>query len=210
MLVSELLSGAEVQLLPKSKIWERDISKVTRLDIRVFIRRNHDSKEAIAEAQMLLDKAFNHAISNYKVPPKICFFKPVQERITVDELVSWLSVVSETRRKALLFALETGMDVREVIELTWKDVPGLRNTLSEFANGILHGMVRHFKLPYVFWEANNNADLPLFGLSEDAEEVANGHGFSGLRAMYKNMIMIDQKQERIEFLEHAMEFINNR
>jgi len=208
MIISSLMKGTELKLLPFDALWQREVASVDENDLHDFMRRHHDSEVAEKEALQLVNVAYKYANARSQMPPSLCNFYFVKNKLTPDEFRSRLQRVPQERRRAILFALETGMDIRDVVELTWKNLPPMFQ-FSEFAGGIVRGLVRHFKLPYVFWEiVQNGVAAPLFGLGTDAEEVAQGHGFARFRLMYAKMIFVDQVQEEVDFIHKPIEICN--
>lgn len=128
-------------------------------------------------------------------------------RITYDELCLWLNRVSVVRRRAILFALETGMSAHQVTALTWKSVRQLE--LSELARSLVQANPRHLKLQCVFWETVKGVCTPLFDLESSINEVSEGAGLETLRVLYKNIIPVDREADNEHFLESILtEYLN--
>ena len=119
--------------------------------------------------------------------------------ITVDELTMWLTKTTLVRRRAILFALETGLSVEAIIGLTWKNFSP--STVSEFARRLTEAMPRHIKLGYVFWEVipDTGVVAPMFGLRETMQEITGGLTYPELQHLYQSMIWIDRESDCIDF-----------
>lgn len=115
------------------------------------------------------------------------------------ELCQWLDRLSLVRRKALLFALETEIDPRSIIDLSWQELYLL--DVSSLARDIAYSMPRHIRLNYVFWEQLPNGSAgPLFGFRESILECADGIGFDAMLNRYRNMLLIDADADLQSFV----------
>lgn len=204
MLVSEMKAQWENDLIAQSPLWNRHIENLKPLDLTAFLRLHWGTplhSKAVRQVGLLIDLGWFATIDR-KLPqaPAITFFDPTQrERITVDELCAWLGEVSVVRRRAILFALETGMPIPDLINLTWKQLHGMKD-VSDYAMTMANLNPRHIKLDYVFWEPMVNlAAAPLFGLAESMMTVSQGMGYDALKRLYREAIPFDTKADLEEF-----------
>jgi hypothetical protein len=195
--LGDLPNSLSNSLLSSSRLWNREASSIKQLDISLFIAKYKGTPQyaqAIREVSILIDAGITALVSGDIPEADFAFFEIPKTPLTAFEFTEWLSCVSLSRRRALLFALEMRMSPKDVIALEWKDVSKLR--LTDLAYGIIIHLPRHFKLRYVFWDyLSNGSAAPLFGLAESALEVSQGMGFHVLQELYNNMIMIDQNAE---------------
>lgn len=206
MLVRELRGSWECSLLSQSHLWGRHVEKLTAVDLEVFLRGHWGTlryTEAVRQVNALIDQAWHATVrKEITVVPAITSYDPVtRQRITVDELCSWLNEVSLVRRRAVLFGLETRMPIQEIIGLTWKTLRKMHVTLPNYAVTLAAAGPRHFKIDYVFWETlPNNAVAPLFGLGENVLKVSQGMGYEALQRLYRETLPFDQKDDLERFM----------
>ena len=184
-------------LISQSSLWKRDVSTITQTDILVFLTAHRHTKNygrACREINAVIDAGAEALISGIVDEAEFVFFEMPKIAFTSDDMIEWLSCVSDIRQKALLFSLEMNMDPKAVIGLEWKSLRELR--LTPTAYEIVTGLPRHMNLKYVFWDfLSNGSAAPLFGLAESALEVSQGLGFDVLRDLYKRMVLIDEQDE---------------
>lgn len=210
MLVKELKGEWPHHLIEQTPIWNRDVERLQPLDLTVFIRSHWGTPqyyEAIRQVESLIDVCW-HATIVKELPqsPAITFCDPVpRQRITVDELCAWLSEVSLVRRRAVLFALETGMPVQEIIGLTWKKLHRTQG-ISDYGRAVAALGTRHFRIDYVFWEPLPNlAAAPLFGLADSIMEVSQGMGLDALARLYREALPFDTRADGEAFIADFLE-----
>ena len=132
-------------------------------------------------------------------------------RITVDELILWLSETTPVRRRAILFGLESKMPVKDIIDLSWKKLLSNPHVYSGFALSLANATPRHLRLPYVFWEPMEGIIAgPLFGLAETVLNVSQGMGYTALQNLYDNAIPIDCSADLDHFSNVFCQELDNR
>ncbi|USU18453.1 hypothetical protein [Paraburkholderia fungorum] len=110
------------------------------------------------------------------------------------DLRALLAPLSNTRKQAVLFALDTGTSLDDTVMLGWKD--GLRKQTTEFGRELIRAQPRHRRLDYVFWEyLEDGSAAPLFGLENSVSEVTMVRSFGDLKALYDRMVWINSKVE---------------
>lgn len=189
-------------LIENSALWNRSVYDLSSLDLKIFLRQHWQTPvytRALTEVTDLTNIVWESVINGALTDaPRIVYFEVPTPRLTIDELLSWLSEVSIERRKAILFALETGCSIRETVELEHGDLSTKR--LTPFAANIVRSMARHLQLDYIFWETTEtNKAMPLVGLEESVIDVSQGMGFDGLRRLYQDMIVIDRADDLARF-----------
>jgi hypothetical protein len=121
------------------------------------------------------------------------------KNFTLGDLRTLLAPLSNTRKQAVLYTLDTHGTLDHTIILGWKEA--LRMPASEFAKDIIRAQPRHLRLDYVFWEYHETGQAcPLIGLEDDLKEVTMGRSFADLQALYDNMIWIDSRVEAEHFV----------
>jgi hypothetical protein len=120
-------------------------------------------------------------------------------RFFVDELVDGLAELSETRRRACLFSLESGIEPQEAADLTWANFLSKNFQMTTLMSDVIATQVRHIRLPYVFWEfAAPRIATPLLTL-QGSIEGAFSMPWGQLQQGYRDMVMIDRKADARHF-----------
>ena len=110
------------------------------------------------------------------------------------DLNALLAPLSNTRKQAVLFTLDTHGTLDDTVMLGWKEGLGMQTT--QFARDLIRAQPRHLRLDYVFWEyLENGSAAALFGLQDSVSEVTMGRSFAELQAFYDPMVWIDSKVE---------------
>lgn len=130
----------------------------------------------------------------------------LKQYYTVGQLRNGLEQLSRPRRAAILFGLDSDIDLYKIVTLTWADAkkPELRWKMNSFAKSILSDQPRHISSPYVFWSFKEASPMPLFGLEQDVFD-AFGMTWQELRLAYKNMIWIDEEIEAQFWKDNALQ-----
>lgn len=206
MLVRELPGNWRHSLLSQSPIWNRPVESLTRLDLSAFLRRHMGTARHLTarkQVETLIDATWTAVLDGKLSPiPEICYFSAPVERLTFGELRQWLARTTPERGQAILFALEMKLSVPEAIDLTWRSVNAM--ALTPFADAIAKKTIRHFRLPYLFWEVlPHGAAAPLIGLQDSVRDVTEGRGFEALQALYASIIPIDTDADLNDFRGHV-------
>jgi hypothetical protein len=118
---------------------------------------------------------------------------------TLGDLRALLAPLSNVRKQAIFFTLDTHGTLDDTVLLGWKE--GLRLQTTQFAHDLIRAQPRHLRLDYVFWEyLENGSAAPLFGLEDSVREVTMGRSFKDLQALYDRMVWIDSKVEAESFV----------
>jgi hypothetical protein len=118
---------------------------------------------------------------------------------TLADLRALLAPLSNTRRQAIFYTLETHGTIDSTVMLGWKE--GLRTQAPAFARDIVQAQPRHLRLDYVFWEyLESGTAAPLFGLEDNVREVTMGRSFPELQALYDRMVWVDSEVEATAFM----------
>jgi hypothetical protein len=118
---------------------------------------------------------------------------------TLGDLRALLAPLSNTRKQAVLYTLDTAGTLDHTTILGWKEA--LRMPVSKFARDIIQAQPRHLRLDYVFWEyLEGGSAAPLFGLEDSVREVTMGRSFAELQELYDRMVWIDSRIELEHFV----------
>jgi hypothetical protein len=201
--------GAVAKLLPQSLLsrswlWSRPVHEVTPAEILVFLRTWKD-RGRLVEARRNIDSLMHEtyramAAGELGRVPYATFAEP-DPAFMVSDLCEILEPLSHERRRAAVFALETGMIPKDVLLLDWRRAHSLvqRQQLSTVAEFIVRAQPRHMRLDYVFWEfLENQVAAPLFGFEEDLH-TTTGLEFDALLSTYRRMVWVDAEAEFADF-----------
>jgi len=203
MNINQLPGKWRCTLLQQSPIWGRPVDSISHLDLRIFLRQHWGTQSynhALAEVGDLISVVWDAMLAGaIEGAPKIIYFEPPSPRLTVDELIAWLSNASIERRRAILFALEAKRSIKETVELCHDDLRSMK--LSPLASDIVRSMVRNLHLDYVFWErsALTGKPMPLIGLADSVTDVSQGIGFDALRRLYDDLLVVDRHADLRSF-----------
>lgn len=120
------------------------------------------------------------------------YSEPRDTTITAGMLKRGFATMQRPRPAAILFGLESGLEVEQVVSLTWDKAKRL--TLTPYAARILNSQPVHVRYPYVFW-SEPAKPRPLFGLSQEVFEVF-GLVWAELVAAYDQIVLVDEDAER--------------
>ena len=207
--VAQMVSDTPVA---DDRLWNKELCMVSETDIQLFYARSQlaGARDAAIDVidrlqAMLIAESFEGRESS----PAIILHVPPVDRFMVDELVDGLAKLPLPRRRAILYALETGSSPKQITVLPWKGLPAPN---SRIAAEILTaaGQTRHMKLPYVFWEwVSAQIAAPLLELQWSAEQ-AFGCPWPQIVSRYSLMGNIDRRSEDASFLKLADEIIAGR
>jgi hypothetical protein len=205
MKVSELPGTWGHTLIEKSPLWDRDVSSLKPLDLTVFLHGHLGTVTHLTarnQAQALVDTIWQAVLRADVTPwPEVCFFKLPLVKLSYGELRAMLLRTTPVRRNAILFGLETGLSVPELIELEWTTLQGMPN-LSPLAMSVAYQVPQHFRLRYAFWEnLENGAAAPLLGLRDSIYDLSDGLSYDALTTLYKTAVPIDGEADLADFLE---------
>ncbi|MDP9155272.1 MAG: hypothetical protein M3O74_13590 [Pseudomonadota bacterium] len=122
---------------------------------------------------------------------------------TLGDLRTLLAPLSNTRKQAVFYTLETHGTLENTMILGWKEA--LRTPATDLAKEIVRAQPRHLRLDYVFWEyLEGGQAAPLFDLADCVKEAAMGRSFELLQVLYDEMVWIDGKAEAEHFVHELM------
>ncbi|WP_199153511.1 hypothetical protein [Chromobacterium sp. ASV23] len=199
MQVSELFMGdcQSLAVLNKSKLWQLDTSKLTTINLISFIKQaaiDGFEYEARQDVLILLERMLDKMVAGTIPYNPIVTYDPAQPRRQprlLGEYCTDLIELSIPRRRAILFALETDLDLSldDVVELSWRAAAEAATT--EASRRIVMGLPRHLRLPYAFWEWMDHARaMPLVGLQASFEGISGGRSFPEYKAGYKGALRV--------------------
>lgn len=111
-----------------------------------------------------------------------------EDFITDYELMKSLSRFSPIKRKAILFALISGMCPDEIEVLDWdtlREIP-----LSKDAAKMANALPRHIFSGLVFWEIYDDVPIMISNLKRDCDDVAHPYKWHKLVKLTEDMVPI--------------------
>lgn len=195
--------------LGRDVLWEHEEFGLSIHDIQLFYvraglkARRQMAIDLVDQAQEIVIRAlFDGLLSKGAFEPLVLHETPTVPYM-FDEFVEGLVKLSQARRGACVYALENHLRPVEVTELFWLglDLRGQSKTSEEVIGEAR--VLRHFKLPYVFWEwAAEDIASPLLGL-QGAIEKAFGTAMIDLQMLYDRMMMSNCRTECASFMNLA-------
>lgn len=196
--ITALLSNTPLSASP---LWDKPLDELHPAQLHAFLTRltldgHGEEARRIAEIVMAQIHAVS-ALTAVKSLPILSFAIP-QARMTLGELREGLQTLTRPRPAAVLFGLETDLEIDRLITLTWDRANELRKsgTLSKMAHDVLRLTPRHLTTPYVFWQNFHDGVAPLFGLSLELAELFDME-WPELRKAYGTIIKLDPDVERL-------------
>lgn len=177
--------------LSNSKIWRMNIEKITKYQLNII-----SSNAKLKDQNTTIDQELRYAIEKINdavyqgiiKPTKITQFKSASaEFITTTSLIRGLLKLNEIQRKALLFALEVEMPLKDVVALKRLEAERYFNK-SSLASEILHSSVISLKTKLVFWVQNQEKEHVGLVELEEAVYEAFECTYELLTQKYQNII----------------------
>lgn len=192
--------------LVQSKLWHRSVASISQLDLLAFLalHKGKDSyRSATRDINVFCDSWIRGFATGRIEDSDAFYFEPPRQVYTVGDLTNWLSTTTHARAAAILFALDSGWPLKDVVGITWRHMHQKLHTLPPLSFEIVDSAVRHLKLDYVFWEfMESGAAAPLFGLEETVLITCEGMGIDQLRVAYADMAMTDSGENAAAVASH--------
>lgn len=200
--IGNLANRTGVSCLTQSPLWHQDVATITLVQVFSFIAKmklNNRLDEAETAVEIVMQEVHQAVARNeIDVPPMLSYERQDRIYLTAGELRRGLMFLGHKRAAAILFALETEMDLTDAARLTYRRLAEIKHDceLSEIANACLEQVPQHIRSPYVFWQERADGTVtPLFGLDEAVFD-AFGLVWAELMEGYENLIMIDEDADR--------------
>ncbi len=113
---------------------------------------------------------------------------------TAGQLRRGLELLDRPAAAAIMFGLETGADIDDVVTLKWPDVKLSSRTMSKYGRHLVRLQPIRIGCQYVFWREGKTQPMPLFDLSQSTLDVF-GMMWHELVAAYDEMVMVDEDAE---------------
>lgn len=183
--------------LSKSPIWSMPVDQIVPAQLTAY-----RTKMALAGQASEANAALQFALHCVMVAARqgkvdlvkmLHYSEPREALITAGMLKRGFVTMQRPRPAAILFGLESGLEIEQVVALTWEKVKRL--TLTPYAQRILDSQPIHIRSSYVFWSERDGKPQPLFGLSQEVFEVF-GMVWGELVAAYSQIALVDEDVER--------------
>jgi hypothetical protein len=124
---------------------------------------------------------------------------PSLKLFTAGQLRRGLESLSRPAPAAIMFGLESGLDIDSVVTLTWSGAKKYKSCVT-YVGRVLDLQPIHIRSKYVFWrlESDGSPSL-LFGINQEIFD-AFGMVWGELDLAYKTMLMIDEDAEAADLL----------
>lgn len=186
--------------LQNYRLWNKPTSQVKPLDLIIYQKSMEiegQEQEAIRDIEELqritilamLEGRLNNAPYLSYIGERI--------RMTMGDFTSMLQYADLTpvRKKAILFALETGIKPEDVVIMTWKLAS--KTKMTPLAKAIIDSLPRNIHINYVFWEEMDAFSMtaPLFGLSQNVQDMFSGMLFREASKLFQEAVLFDSEEE---------------
>jgi hypothetical protein len=195
--------------LTQTKLWPKPTNQVKPLDLLIYHKSEKmqgNGARATEELDVLIGETVKAMLDGRVNDAPYVAYMNERPTMTLGDFTDalYFSELSLSRRKALLFALETNTKPEDVVALTWNKA--LRLKFSPLAMAILNTQPRHIRLNYVFWEEIDTFGMagPLFGLSQNLQETFEGLSFHQVKKLYDAAPQVDPFIEGEEFKEQIL------
>lgn len=181
-------------------LWAKTSDALTGVDIRLFYARaglNGQRDFAIALIDLVqsivimslfdgkLPKGTFAALVMHEAPSKLDL---------TDEFVEGLVRLRASRRGPCIFLLENRMSSKSTAELLWRGLDMREKSPLSFDAIGAACLLRHIKLPYVFWEwVTPTRAGPLIGLDDSIEKAFNCD-LPSLQQRYSRLVLVDTQE----------------
>lgn len=178
--------------LAQSYLWDKSVDSITPTELVAFIA-GFRGTDRYAKAHQAMDVALHEvrqAIARGDLQgANIETLSPPDPLFTMADLRESLAALSEPRRRAVLFALDTGLSPQQVEMMSWAEASKLK--VGALAASILKYTPRHISLDAVFWEELiPDYPTPVVGI-EDSLVKFCGLEFDWLVYFYGRMAWVD-------------------
>lgn len=186
--------------LKNYRLWNKLTSQVKPLDLIIYQKSMEiegQEQEAIRDIEELqritilamLEGRLNNAPYLSYIGERI--------RMTMGDFTSLLQHADLTpvRKKAILFALETGIKPEDVVIMTWKIAS--KTKMTPMAKAIIDSLPRNLHINYVFWEEMDTFSMtaPLFGLSQNVQDLFSGLTYREASKLFQEAVLFDSEEE---------------
>jgi len=192
--------------LTNSKLWHKQTKDVLPLDLLIYLRQMKEQGEhqtALRDIEELQRLTILAMLEGQLNDAPYLSFAGEKLVMTLGEFACILHFanLSQMRKKALVFSLETGIKPEDVITLTRQ--AARRRSWTGFQQAIIDSVPVNMNLNYVFWEEFEAYGMhaPLFGLSQDLQDLFNGAQWHEIHELYKKAVKIDTFADAEEFVE---------
>lgn len=183
--------------LAKSPLWGKPVDQIHPASILAFQTRlvaDGKAREASRIVESLIEE-LSAAVTRGEIEDvPAARYRPPAPRSTLGEFRQRLALLESPRPAAILFGLETGMDIDSVITLTREQALAMRLRLSERAKKIIDLQPAALFSRYVFWQTMNGRQQPLFGLSLEVADLFEQE-WPEIREAYAGAIPFDYEVE---------------
>lgn len=178
--------------LAQSYLWNKTVEIITPTEMIAFLARFRGTDE-YAKAHQAIDVALHEirrATARGDLEGALVEkLSPPDPMFTIGDLRESLAPLTEPRRRAVLFALDTGLAPSQVEMMSWREASKLM--LNPLADSILKYTPRHINLDVVFWEElMPNYPTPVLGVAESVQKHC-GLEFDWLAYFYARMRWVD-------------------
>lgn len=173
--VGNIQNNSDCQILRSQKIWNKDIYELNQSHLLAsfqLAKMRHGQTKAIDAFETATTEALSDFVLGKIDSCNLISFKPPGRIIDNEEIVSILESYDVYEKRAVMFSLFSGIHLRDVVDMTYYNLPIMRSEIDEdrleSADYILRTQPRHLHSDYVFWRSNKvNMPQPLITLESE-------------------------------------------
>lgn len=191
--------------LKNYRLWNKPTSQVKSLDLLIYQKSMEiegNGNEAIRDIEELQRATIMAMLDGRLNDAPYLSYMGQRIKMTMGDFTALLqySDLSQIRKKAILFSLETGIKPEDVVIMTWKIAA--KTKMTPFAKAIVESIPRNIHINYVFWEEMESFDMvaPLFGLSQNVQDLFSGLTHREVSKLFNEAVLFDSEAE-LKFLQ---------
>jgi hypothetical protein len=175
--------------ITSSPLWNKPVDQIIPAQLSAFrARLAMQGRKAQADATIdFVVKKVGAALGRGSVP-MLDYKEPVEDIIASCELAAGFELMPRPMPAAILFGLETGMPVDQVVTLTRQKARTLRG-LSQTAATALRVQPISLTSKYAFWRNVDDKAMPLFGLEQEVFDTF-GRTWGELVVAYRRIVYL--------------------
>lgn len=191
--------------LKNYRLWNKPTSEVKSLDLLIYQKSMEiegNGNEAIRDIEELQRATIMAMLDGRLNDAPYLSYMGQRIKMTMGDFTALLqySDLSQIRKKAILFSLETGIKPEDVVIMTWKILS--KTSLTPLAKAIVESIPRNIHINYVFWEDMESFSMvtPLFGLSQNVQDMFSGLTHREVSKLFHEAVLFDSEAE-LKFLQ---------
>ncbi|MCL2874813.1 MAG: hypothetical protein FWF12_00665 [Betaproteobacteria bacterium] len=187
--VAAVLGGTP---LAQSPLWNMPVDKIVPAQLiayRAKMTLANQKPQADAVIEYLLQRVAN-VVGSVSM---LDYTEPSDTVITSLDLARGFAKMQRPLPAAILFGLEQGMRIEDVVTLTWPKAKKLLRggKITGYAKHVLKSQPVHIATDYVFWRQDGKKVFPLFGLEQEVFDTF-GKTWGEMLSAYTRLVLVEE------------------